>query len=133
LYVFIRTNKDHTRPQEHESVFRELPVATDSTPELIRHATEMVLELFHEGTVYKKAGVILSNIVPRSNVQLNVFDVTDREKHSKLMKVMDVVNLRDGHDMLKFAATGMTQSWIMRSGMRSPQYTTRWKDLLVLK
>jgi DNA polymerase V len=133
MYVFIRTNKDHTRPNEHESVFRELPVATDSTPELIHHATEMVQELFHEGTIYKKAGIILSHIVPRSNVQLNVFDTVDRTKLTKLMNVMDAVNVRGGHDTLKFAATGMTQSWIMRSGMRSPQYTTRWKDLLVLK
>jgi DNA polymerase V len=133
MYVFILTNKDHYRPQQHESIFRELPVATDNTPELIRHATEMVGELFREGTVYKKAGVMLSNIVPRSNVQLNAFDSIDRSKFGKLMSIMDEVNLRGGHDTLKFAATGMTQSWIMRSGMRSPQYTTRWNDLLVLK
>jgi len=28
---------------------------------------------------------------------------------------------------------GTTQNWMMRSGMRSPQYTTRWNDLLVLE
>jgi DNA polymerase V len=129
LYVFILTNKDHYRPDQHESAFRELPVATDSTPELIHHAASMLKSLFREGTVYKKAGVMLSQVVPRSSVQLNVFDSTDREKHSKLMHVMDKVNFRGGNSMLKFAATGTKQNWIMRSGMRSPQYTTNWKDL----
>ncbi len=132
LYIFIRTSKDHTRLHQHEGVFRELPVATDSTPELIHHATEMLQELFHEGSIYKKAGVMFSHIVPRGSVQLNVFDKTDRTKFSKLMHVMDGVNLRDGQGMLKFAAMGTTQNWMMRSGMRSPQYTTKWNDLLVL-
>lgn len=132
LYVFILTNKDHYRPGRHESAFRELPVATDSTPELIQHATSMLQGLFSEGTVYKKAGVMLSGIMPRSSVQLNVFDTMDRPKFSKLMDVMDGVNLRGGNGMLKFAATGTKQNWIMRSGMRSPNYTTSWKDIPVL-
>lgn len=129
LYVFIRTNKDHSRPDPHESVFRELPVATDSTPELIRHATEMLGGLFREGTTYKKAGVMLSHIVPRSSVQLDAFDNVDREKFSRLMHVFDRVNLRNGDNALKFVATGVERNWMMRSEMRSPQYTTRWEDI----
>jgi DNA polymerase V len=130
LYIFLQTNKSQYRPQQHEGIYRELPVATDSTPELIRHATDMLQGLFREGSIYKKAGVMFSQIVPRESVQLNVFDTIDRTKFSKLMNVLDVVNLRDGQGMLKFAATGTTQNWMMRSGMRSPQYTTKWGDIL---
>jgi len=133
LYVFIRTGKnyaDYSRPSQHESIFRELPVATDSTPELIHHATEMLQGLFVDGSIYKKAGVMLSHIVPRSSVQLNAFDTIDRTKFSRLMSVLDVVNHRDGQGTLKFASMGTTQNWMMRSGFRSPRYTTDWKDIL---
>ncbi|HET6990231.1 MAG TPA: DUF4113 domain-containing protein [Bacteroidia bacterium] len=130
LYIFIQTNKNQYRPQQHEGVYRELPVATDSTPELIRYATEMLQDLYREGNIYKKAGVMFSRIVPRESVQLNVFDTIDRTKFNRLMNVLDVVNMRDGQGMLKFAATGTTQNWMMRSGMRSPQYTTKWGDIL---
>lgn len=133
LYVFIRTSKNQDRPQQHEGTFRELPVSTDSTPELIHFATEMLRGLYHEGYTYKKAGVMLSHISPRNEVQLNAFDKIDREKSGTLMNILDRVNRRDGEGMLKFAATGLTQNWMMRSGMRSPQYTTQWKDLLLVK
>lgn len=133
LYVFIRMNKDHSRPNQHESAFRELPVATDSTPELIHHATEMLREIFHEGTIYKKAGVMLSGIMPRGNVQLDVFDTTDREKSGTLMQVLDKINRANGEGLVKFAAMGVTNNWMMRSGMRSPNYTTKWEDILRIK
>jgi DNA polymerase V len=134
LYVFIRTNKDHTRPPQQEGGFRELPVATDSTPELIRHATEILQGLFREGTIYKKAGVVLSGIKPRGNVQLDVFDKADRVKSGTLMEVLDRINHTHGETTIRFAATtGISCNWLMRSNMRSPNYTTKWEDILQIK
>lgn len=133
LYVFIQTNRHQERPQQHEGTFRELPVATDNTPELIHYATAMLRSLYREGYAYKKAGVMLSHIAPRNEVQLSAFDQVDREKAGTLMSILDRVNRRDGEGMLKFAATGQTQNWMMRSGMRSPQYTTNWKEIPVVK
>lgn len=133
LYVFIRTNKHQERPQHHEGAFRELPVGTDSTPELIHYATELLRGIFREGYIYKKAGVMLSHIGPRGQVQLDAFDTTDRKKSGELMRVIDRVNRREGEGMIKFAAAGITQNWMMRSGMRSPQYTTSWTDILQVR
>lgn len=131
LYVFILTNKLNYKPRVQEGAFRELPVATESTPELIHYATELLRGLYRDGCVYKKAGVVLSGITPRANVQLSAFDKIDRDKSGTLMEAIDRINRVNGEGMIKFAATGVKNNWMMRSGMRSPNYTTRWKELPV--
>jgi DNA polymerase V len=133
LYVFLRTNKHNDEPQQHEGKFYELPVATDNTAELIHHAVELTRAIYRKGMIYKKAGVMLSHICPRNQVQLSAFDPIDREKAGALMQVIDKINRREGEGTLKYAATGIKQNWMMRSEMRSPQYTTKWKDILVVK
>ncbi|MFZ4555721.1 MAG: DUF4113 domain-containing protein [Pseudanabaena sp.] len=34
---------------------------------------------------------------------------------------------------IRFACEGIRQDWKMRTDMRSPRYTTRWDELLVVK
>lgn len=130
LHVFIRTSYYGDDSKYHNSAWHELPVHTDSTPELIHHAMKMLGGMYREGLSYKKAGVMLSNIIPRDAVQLNVFDTMDRTQHSRAMQVMDRINLNYGNDIVRFAVSGKDRPWIMRSDLCSKQYTTRWKDLL---
>ena len=53
---------------------------------------------------YKKAGVILGNISPRTGVQVSLFDPIDRGKHSRLMSVMDDLNRKQGRGTVGVAA-----------------------------
>ena len=62
-----------------------LPVASDSTIELLQYARRALISVFRAGEAYKKAGVILGQIVPRNNVQLSLYDTIDRDKHHRLM------------------------------------------------
>jgi DNA polymerase V len=130
LHVFIRTSYYGGDSMYHNSAWHELPVHTDSTPELIHHAMKMLGSMYREGLSYKKAGVMLSNIIPRDTVQLTIFDTIDRTQHSRAMQVMDRINLNYGNDIVRFAISGKDRPWIMRSDLCSKQYTTRWKDLL---
>jgi DNA polymerase V len=133
LYVYVRTSAYGESEKYSRSLWRELPVHTDSTPELAHHAIEMLREIYREGYQYKKAGVMLSQLIPRSSVQLNAFDTADRSRHTRAMRALDQINRIHGNDMLRIAASGSKREWVMKSDMKSSEYTTRWNELFVLK
>ena len=110
----------------------QLSMATDATNELIKPAIQLVNQLFEEGLIYKKAGVLLSGIVPRDSVQGSLFDAP-HPKTTQLMKMIDNVNFAMRDDLLKFAASGTNRNWKMRQELRSPRYTTRWEELFLIR
>lgn len=110
-----------------------LPVATSLTPELIKPALELAEQIFMKERMYKKAGVILSALVPDQSIQANIFQSEARNCSRKLMDMVDNVNFSMRDDALKFAASGTTRDWKMRQELRSKRYTTRWNELMELK
>jgi DNA polymerase V len=105
-----------------------LASATSFTNELIKPAIQMVDQLFEKGQLYKKAGVMLSGIVPDDSIQGNLFLSESKNCERKLMDMIDNVNFSQRDDVLKFAASGTTRDWKMRQELRSPRYTTRWNE-----
>lgn len=110
-----------------------LPVASDSTIELSQYARKALASVYRPGEAYRKAGVILGGIVPRDHVQLSLYDTVDREKHRKLMQVLDEVNMRSGKGTLRLGAEGNRRVWMAKQEHLSPCYTTDIKDILVVK
>lgn len=106
-----------------------LPVATSSTHELIKPAVELVDKIFVNGTTYKKAGVMLSGLVPDATIQGNLFTEEKHNAKRLLMSAIDNVNFAMRDDIIKFAASGTKRNWKMRMEMRSPRYTSRWDEL----
>jgi DNA polymerase V len=90
--VFLMTNRFTEEPQYSNSVTIPLPVATQDTAELIRYALQGVEQIYREGYRYKKAGVILTALVPAHQVQTHLLDQQDREHSQKLMAAIDVIN-----------------------------------------
>jgi DNA polymerase V len=126
------------KEQSHNNYFRHgptvssyvtLPVATSATNELIKPAVKLVDKLFEQGRIYKKAGVMLSGIVPDTTIQANMFVAEAKNNNRFLMSMLDNVNFAMRDDMIKFAASGTKRDWKMRQELRSPRYTTRWKEL----
>ena len=127
-----------TKDQSHEQNFKQygtisgyttLPSATSFTNELIRPAVQLVDSLYEEGQLYKKAGVMLSGIVPDTSVQGNLFVPETKNNGRMLMDMIDNINFSQRDDILKFAASGTQRDWKMRQELRSPRYTTRWDEL----
>lgn len=110
-----------------------LPLATSCTNELIKPAVQLVEHLYEKGRIYKKAGVMLSGIVPDSSIQGNLFKAPSENRNRMLMSMIDNVNFAMRDDVLKFAASGTTRDWKMRQELRSPRYTTRWEELYEVK
>ncbi len=110
-----------------------LPLATSSTNELIKPAMVLVDRLYESDKIYKKAGVMLSGIVPDSSIQGNLFTPAEKNKNRMLMSMIDNVNFAMRDDVLKFASSGTTRDWKMRQELRSPRYTTRWDEMFEIK
>jgi DNA polymerase V len=106
-----------------------LPAPTSITQELIKPALSLVDKLYKRGNEYKKAGVMLSGIVPDESIQGNLFLPETKNCERRLMEIIDNINFSQRDDVLKFAASGTTRNWKMRQELRSPRYTTRWDEL----
>ena len=111
------------------SNYMTLPSATSFTNELIKPAVALVDTLFKEGTLYKKAGVMLSGIVPDNSIQGNLFLSETKNCERKLMEMIDNVNFSQRDDVIKFAASGTDRNWKMQQNFISNRYTSRWDEL----
>ncbi len=132
LLVFVNTNPFRTDLKQYtRHVFVPLPVASSSSSELIHYALLGLQTIFKEGYSYKKAGVIVSEIVPENQVQQNLFDEVDRTKQAKLMATLDLLNSKMGRDVVRISSQGTDKKeWKLRRDLLSPSFTTQWTDIL---
>jgi DNA polymerase V len=129
MLVFIDTNPyREDMPQYSQHIVMKLPVASNSTQELIQYALEGLRTIFRPKYLYKKAGVMMMDICSENAVQGSLFDTVDRKKHQQLMTVLDTVNSRYGRNTLKFACMGDGSAWKIKQERLSPCYTTRLSD-----
>lgn len=137
ISVFVVPKEEsHTTYFRHGptvSSYIKLPVATSFTQDLIKPALELTERLYEKGRFYKKAGVMLSGIVPDCSVQGSLFKKPEENNSRLLMDTIDNVNFAMRDDILKFASSGTTRNWKMRQELRSPRYTTRWDELCLVK
>ena len=135
--VFIVSKEqDHLIDFHHGpsiSSYTTLPSATSITQELIKPAVELVDQLYKRGKEYKKAGVMLSGLVPDDSIQGNLFLKPEENNNRFLMDVIDNVNFSMRDDILKFASVGLERNWKMRQELHSSRYTTRWEELFEVK
>lgn len=128
-----QSNNAHFRHGPSVSSYVTLPVATSATNELIKPAVLLVDRLFEPGRIYKKAGVMLSGIVPDVSIQGNLFMPQAKNCERILMSMIDNINFSQRDDILKFAISGTKRNWKMRQELRSPRYTTRWAEMYKVK
>lgn len=136
LSVFIRTNPFATPdPQYSNSLTIHLPVATDDTTTLIEAALVGLKHIYREKYRYKKCGIMLMDLIDRSQVQGHLFLDYNTSRQEQINTVMDQINHRYGKFCLHHGVMGEkgTQRWAMRRGHCSPSYTTRWSDLPIVK
>ncbi len=137
ISVFVvpkeQNHNTHFRHGPTVSSYVTLPVATSSTNELIKPAVLLVDKLYEEGRIYKKAGVMLSGLVPDETIQGNLFVAEKINNNRLLMSMLDNVNFSMRDDVVKFAASGTARDWKMRQELRSPRYTTRWEEMFTVK
>lgn len=132
MTVFLKTNEFKDIPQYSNAFTLRLSVATDTTHELIRAALHGIRRIYRDGYQYKKAGVMLTGLVSRNQVQSDLFDAQNRPRSKQLMAALDRINDRWGAGTLHYASSGIEKAWKTQFHRRSPAYTTDWGELPIV-
>ena len=130
MSVFFETNRFNDDPKCNRFGTYRLPVPSSATTELIRFALIATEQLFRDGFRYKKAGVMVHEIVSDAARQTNLFYRPDTARDDRVSAVMDQINHEFGRHAIHTAAEGIQPAWATRFDSRSPRFTTRWDELL---
>lgn len=130
ISVCIQTNGFKDEPQYSNSISCRLPEPTSYTPLLIKYALHLLKKIYKRGYKYKKAGVMLMDLVPAENTQFNLFTKIDHSRNAKLMEAFDKINSSWSSQTIRSAASGVARPWAMKRSRISPEYTTCWDEIL---
>ena len=135
LTVFIRTSPFQSGFYSNSATIK-LALASNDTAVLLQAALPLVAQLFRSGYRFHKAGVLLQELQPLEQLQQHLFvslSPQQQQRRECLMQLVDQLNARFGAGTLQWAATGLQPPWLMRRGHLSPGYTTRFKELPLVK
>lgn len=113
--VFLRG--DHFRddlPFYSNSCTLRMQSHTSSSILIARHALIALNSIFRQGYYYRKAAVMLSDIIPLNQLQPNIFNAQLQAKHSKLMDAVDTINKRYSTNQVVLAPTLTNAKWAPR-------------------
>ena len=130
-HIFIMTNP-FRKDLKQNIIYRtiQFPIHTDDTQEMLIYILRVLKKIYKKGYYYKKAGIILSGIIPTNHVQCDMFDTKNRQKSKVMMNTIDSINKKIGRDSIRYASQGYYRKWKLKQERLSPCYTTRWNDLL---
>ena len=134
--VFIHTNRFRDDLEQYfPNASVRLEVPANSTPEIVGAALKALRMVYRPEFEYKRAGVIVVDIVDADSIQQTLFgfDSESRERDDRISKVMDMVN-SSGKNVLRLATQrgGHYADGIRREHC-SGLYTTSWDELITVK
>ena len=106
INTFLYTNRfREDKPQDFPDATIRLDMSASSTQEVVSAALKALNLIWKPGFEYKKAGVVVFDIVNRDERQLTLFetDSAKKEKQDVLSQVMDNVNVSSGQNVLRVA------------------------------
>jgi DNA polymerase V len=134
IEIWLGTNNfSKTDAQYFPKIHTVCDVPTDYTPYLIKRAVEGLKVIYREGYLYKRVGVMLTDIRDKSDGTLNLFSQESRKKEIEIINQVDRINRLNGRDTVRSAQQGFHNEWKMRQEHLSPRYTTRLSDIIEIK
>lgn len=97
------------------------------------YALTLLTDMYQAGFSYNKCGIVLLDIVPQTHAQGDLLSADLPTGNPEVMRVLDRINQKYGKNTIHLAAESFTKAWLMNSSQRSPNYTTRWDELAVVK
>lgn len=133
VILYLRKDKYKVEKERYNFYKLEtLPFASNSNLTLSSVAVKLLKELFEEGEIYKKAGVIVTQIIPENQKQFHLFE-EENPKHQKLMKVIDDFHKKTGERKIRLGNQDLQHTWKMKQNHLSPKYTTDIKAIFTVK
>jgi DNA polymerase V len=138
VLVFVRTSPFRPAAQYSGSIMVPLRRPTSDTTVIVAAAVAGLGRVYKAGPLYAKAGVMLLDL-QSEDIQQSELDLeTSRciTGRGQLLHTLDHLNQRFGLGTVLVASTGLEgdrRRWTMKQAMRTPQFTTRWEDMPVVR
>lgn len=135
MIAFVQSNPfDANVPFYNKSITGSFSEPTDCAVDFVKAATRMLNDIYKEGIKYKKCGVVLTCLEPKSGHTYNLLtDFKQIEKKECLMQAMDGIHSKFGKKKLGVGPCyipGRTWSMSRDKLSRNP---FRWEELLTIK
>lgn len=125
IMPFINTNRFRTDLQQCQlSQIVRLPYPTNDTRIIMQHALDALEKMYRPNFYYKKAGVIITEIISDGQKPLDLFATHNNHKSEQLMGAIDSVNEKYGRGTVRMTIELSDNKWKMHRDLLSPQYTT---------
>ena len=134
MVIVLLSSDRHKKESEQQKTSKTIvfPYPTNSSLSISNAAVKAAEAMFKTGVKYKRAGVIVTGLVPTDNHQLDLF-LHENPKHKPLMSAIDRINTRFKADKIKLGNQDLQRTWKMRQERLSPKYTTNINDILIVK
>ena len=131
--VFIQTDPFKKKDRQYNPRrLIHLTNPTDDTRILINAVLTGLKSIYKPSFSYKKAGVLLDDLLPFSQHQKSLFDDKEAQVHSEfLMQAIDGINNTMGSGTIKFLGEGLEKQWRAKAEKKTRCYTTRIDEIPV--
>jgi DNA polymerase V len=131
IYVYIRTNHFmKSEKQYRNSATIGFPIPLADTTTILKAARQCFDQIYKSGYRYKKAGIMLYDLIADDYVQQDFFANHEPERRMRLMKTIDEINFFVKRGVVGMAAQGTKKPWLLKCELRTPRYTTNWNELV---
>lgn len=130
MTVFAHTNrfKDNYFSSSTNIVFKQ---ATDSFRHITPTLNKALAEIYRPDIHYKKAGIIVSDIINNEYQTVDLFDNINIA-NDDLLPTLESIKKRYGKNSIKLASQILADNWKMQRNYTSANYTTDIEDVLLV-
>ncbi|MBF9225333.1 DUF4113 domain-containing protein [Acinetobacter baumannii] len=135
MIAFVQSNPfDANVPFYNKSITGSFSEPTDCAIDFVKAATRMLNDIYKEGIKYKKCGVVLTGLEPKSGHTYDLLtDFEMIEKKEQLMKALDNVHTKFGKKKLGVGPCYMPgRTWSMSRDKLS-RNPFKWDELVKIK
>ncbi|HQS84036.1 MAG: hypothetical protein B7Y25_06535 [Alphaproteobacteria bacterium 16-39-46] len=133
LYVYLGIKTQNSGRLSFASKALTFPEGVQDPRVMMDLVLKMLPAIFKEGSLYKKAGILLVDLGPR-DAQLALFQKREfckepsSQKSEALFKAVDSLCQKHGKKTLRLASS-LSSQWEPKKNNLSFSYTTKWTDL----
>ncbi|WP_098732555.1 Y-family DNA polymerase [Acinetobacter baumannii] len=135
MIAFVQSNPfDANVPFYNKSITGSFSEPTDCAIDFVKAATRMLNDIYKEGIKYKKCGVVLTGLEPKSGHTYDLLtDFKQIEKKKCLMQAMDGIHSKFGKKKIGVGPCFIpNRNWSMSRDKLS-RNPFRWDELLTIK
>lgn len=135
MIAFVQSNPfDANVPFYNKSITGSFSEPTDCAVDFVKAATRMLNEIYKEGIKYKKCGVVLTGLEPKSGHTYDLLtDFEIIEKKEQLMRALENVHTKFGKKKIGVGPCFIpNRNWSMSRDKLS-RNPFKWEELLIIK